>query len=100
MMNLIIYISELCYILHYHPVTIPLYADVIPSILIKSIEPYSFTKDTLREEVCLRLINPTTQVYLGNVELLTRPLTCSTIVQIHVQWEGRPNIILFKALKL
>jgi hypothetical protein len=40
-------------------------------VLIKSIEPYSSTKGTLREEVCSRLIKPTTQVYLGNVGLLT-----------------------------
>jgi hypothetical protein len=39
--------------------------------MIKSIEPYSSTKGILREEVCLRLIKPTTQVYLGNVGLLT-----------------------------
>jgi hypothetical protein len=39
--------------------------------MIKSIEPYSSTKGTLREEVCSRLIKPTTQVYLGNVGLLT-----------------------------
>jgi len=46
--------------------------------MIKSIEPYSSTKGTLREEVCSRLIKPTTQVYLGNVGLLTlrmSPLT-------------------------
>jgi hypothetical protein len=29
------------------------------------------SKGTLREEVCSRLIKPTTQAYLGNVELLT-----------------------------
>jgi hypothetical protein len=40
--------------------------------MIKSIEPYSSTKGTLREEVCLRLIKLTTQVYLGNVGLLTQ----------------------------
>jgi hypothetical protein len=39
--------------------------------LIKSIEPYSSTKGTLRKEICSRLIKPTTQVYLGNVGLLT-----------------------------
>jgi hypothetical protein len=61
--------------------------------VIKSIEPYSFTKGTFREEVCSRLIKPTTQVYLGNVGLLTRPLTCDTIVQTRVQREGRPNIV-------
>jgi hypothetical protein len=61
--------------------------------MIKSIEPYSSTKGTLREEVCSRLIKPTTQVYLGNVGLLTRPLTCGTIVQTRVQREGRPNIV-------
>jgi len=46
--------------------------------MIKSIEPYSSTKGTLREEVCSRLIKPTTQVYLGNMGLLTlrmSPLT-------------------------
>jgi hypothetical protein len=37
----------------------------------KSIEPYSSTKGILREEVCSRLTKPTTQVYLGNVGLLT-----------------------------
>jgi len=42
-------------------------------LLIKSIELYSSTKGTLREEVCSRLIKPTTQVYLGNVRLLTAP---------------------------
>jgi hypothetical protein len=36
---------------------------------------------------------PTTQVYLGNMRLLTRPLTCDTFVQTRVQWEGRPNIV-------
>jgi len=41
--------------------------------MIKSIEPYSSTKGTLREEVCSRFIKPTTQVYLGNVGLLTSP---------------------------
>jgi hypothetical protein len=39
--------------------------------MIKSIKPYSSTKDTLREDVCLRFIKPTTQAYLGNVGLLT-----------------------------
>jgi hypothetical protein len=39
--------------------------------MIKSIEPYSFTKGTLRKNVYSRLIKPTTQVYLGNVGLLT-----------------------------
>jgi hypothetical protein len=62
-------------------------------ILIKFIEPYSSTKGTLREEVCSRLIKPTIQVYLSNVRLLTRPLTCDTIVQTRVQREGRPNIV-------
>jgi len=38
--------------------------------IIKSIESYSSTKDTLREEVCSRLIKPTTQTYLSNVGLL------------------------------
>jgi hypothetical protein len=44
--------------------------------LLKSLELYSFPKSTSREEVCSRLIKPTTQAYLGNVGLLTRPLTC------------------------
>jgi hypothetical protein len=44
--------------------------------LLKSLEPYSFPKYTSREEVCSRLIKPTTQAYHGNVGLLTRPLTC------------------------
>jgi hypothetical protein len=44
--------------------------------LLKSLEPYSFPKGTSKEEVCSRLIKPTTQAYLGNVGLLTRPLTC------------------------
>jgi hypothetical protein len=39
--------------------------------LLKSLEPYSFPKGTSREEVCSRLIKPTTQAYLGNVGLLT-----------------------------
>jgi hypothetical protein len=59
----------------------------------KFIEPYSSTKGTLRKDVCSRLIKPTTQVYLGNVGLLTRPLTCGTIVQTRVQREERPNIV-------
>jgi hypothetical protein len=54
-------------------------------ILIKFIEPYSSTKSTLKEKVCSRLIKPITQVYLDNVGLLTRPLTCGTIVQTCVQ---------------
>jgi hypothetical protein len=45
-------------------------------MVLKSLEPYSFPKGTSREEVCSRLIKPTTQAYLGNVGLLTRPLTC------------------------
>jgi hypothetical protein len=61
--------------------------------MINSIEPYSSTKGTLREEVYSRLIKPTTQVYLGNMRLLTRPLTCGTIVQTRVQRKGRPNIV-------
>jgi len=65
----------------------------LSSLVIKSIEPYSSTKGTLREEVCSRLIKPTTQVYIGNVGLLTRPLTCGTIVQTRVQREGMPNIV-------
>jgi len=60
---------------------------------VKVHESYSSTKGTLREEVCSRLIKPTTQVYLGNVELLTHPLTCGTIVQTRVQREERPNIV-------
>jgi hypothetical protein len=62
-------------------------------ILIKFIEPYSSTKDTLREEVCSRLIKFTTQVYLGNVRLLTLPLTCGTIVQTREQRKGMSNIV-------
>jgi hypothetical protein len=42
-------------------------------MLIKSIDSYSSTKGTLREDVCLRLIKPTTQVYLNNVTLNTAP---------------------------
>jgi hypothetical protein len=61
--------------------------------MIMSIKPYSPKKGTSREEVYSRLIKPTTQVYLGNVGLLTRPLTCGTIVQTRVQREGRPNIV-------
>jgi hypothetical protein len=38
--------------------------------LIKSIKLYSSTKGTLREEICSRIINSTTQVYLGNMGLL------------------------------
>jgi hypothetical protein len=59
----------------------------------KFIEPYSSTKCTLKEEVSLRLLKLTTQAYLGNVRLLTHLLTCGTIVQTCVQWEGRPNIV-------
>jgi hypothetical protein len=44
--------------------------------LLKSLEAYSFPKGTSREEVCSRLIKPTTYAYLDNVGLLTRPLTC------------------------
>jgi hypothetical protein len=47
--------------------------------MIKSIEPYSSTKCTLREEFCSRLIKLTTQVYLGNVELLTS-------VKVLIKW--------------
>jgi hypothetical protein len=61
--------------------------------LIKFIEPYSSTKGTLREEVCSRLIKPTTQAYHGNVGLLIHPLTFGNIVQTRVQREGSPNII-------
>jgi len=61
--------------------------------MIKSIEPYSSTKGTLRVEVCSRLIKPTTQVYLGNVGLLTRSFMCGTMVQIRVQRERMPNIV-------
>jgi hypothetical protein len=38
--------------------------------MIKSNEPYSSTKGTLRKEVCSRLIKPTTQTYPSNVGLL------------------------------
>jgi len=61
--------------------------------MIKSIEPYSSTKDTLRKEVCSRFIKPTTQVYLTKVRLLTRSLTCDTIVQTNVQRERMSNIV-------
>jgi len=47
------------------------------SNLLKSLELYSFPKGTSKKEVCSGLIKPTTQAYLGNVGLLTRPLTCS-----------------------
>jgi hypothetical protein len=62
-------------------------------IMIKFIEPYSSTKGTLIEEVCSRLIKPTTQAYLGNVGLLTCPFNCGIIVQTRVQREGSPNIV-------
>jgi hypothetical protein len=39
--------------------------------ILKSLEPYSFPKGTSKENVCSRLIKPTTQAYLGNVRLLT-----------------------------
>jgi hypothetical protein len=39
--------------------------------MIKFIEPYSFTKGTLREEVYSKHIKPITQAYLSNVGLLT-----------------------------
>jgi len=42
-------------------------------IMIKSIEPYFFTKGILREEVYSRFIKPITEAYLGNVRLLTGP---------------------------
>jgi hypothetical protein len=61
--------------------------------VIKSIEPYSFTKGTLKEEVFLRHIKPTKQAYLDNVRLLICPFTCDTIVKTRVQWEGRFNIV-------
>jgi len=35
--------------------------------ILKSLEPYSFTKGISKEEVCSRLIKPTTQTYLDNV---------------------------------
>jgi hypothetical protein len=57
----------------FQPLDIRIYR---PFILLKSLEPYSFPKGTSREEVCSRLIKLTTQAYLGNVGLLTRPLTC------------------------
>jgi hypothetical protein len=66
--------------------------------LIKFTEPYSSTKGTLREEVCSRLIKPTTHAYLSNVRLLTRFLTYDTIVQTRIQHDGRPT--LSKTLKL
>jgi hypothetical protein len=56
---------------------------------LKSLEPYSFPKGTSREEICSRLIKPTTQAYLGNVGLLTRPLTCGIFLAKHVFHIGR-----------
>jgi hypothetical protein len=41
------------------------------SLLLKSLEPYTFPKGTSREEVCSRLIKPTTQANRDNVGLLT-----------------------------
>jgi hypothetical protein len=61
--------------------------------LIKFIEPYSSTKGTLREDVCLRLIKPTTQVYLGNVGLLTRSLRVILLSKHVYNGEGMLNII-------
>jgi subtilisin family serine protease len=62
-----------------------------PCRLIKFIEPYSSTKDTLREEVCLRFIKPTTQVYLGNVRLLTQTTHTPNFLGLHKEvgfWKG------------
>jgi hypothetical protein len=67
----------------------PKQAFLQPNKLIKFIEPYTSTKGTLREEVCSRLIKPTSQAYLGNVRLLTSPITCGTIVQTRVQTGGK-----------
>jgi hypothetical protein len=55
--------------------------------MIKFIEYYSSTNGTLREEVCSRLIKPTTQIYLGNVRLLTRSeLMTSALIEDGTQW--------------
>jgi hypothetical protein len=68
--------------------------------ILKSLEPYSFSKGTSREEVCSRLIKPTTQTYLGNVRLLTRPFTCGIFLPKHVFNIGREGPILSKGLWL
>jgi hypothetical protein len=68
--------------------------------LLKSLEAYSFTKGTLREKVYSRLIKPTTQAYLGNVGLLTRPLICSIILAKYVFNIGREGSTLSKGLWL
>jgi hypothetical protein len=55
--------------------------------MIKFIKHYSFTKGTLKKEVCLRLIKPTTQVYTGNVGLLTcSKLMTSVLIEERTQW--------------
>jgi hypothetical protein len=56
-------------------------------IIIKFIKHCFSTKGTLREKVYLRLIKPTTQLYLGNVRLLTRSkLMTSTLIEKGTQW--------------
>jgi hypothetical protein len=62
--------------------------------MIKSIEPYSSKKCTLREEVCSRLIKPTTQVYLDNVGLLTLGRTCKVKVRRGVPAAPPPMVKL------
>jgi hypothetical protein len=42
-------------------------------IIVKSNEPYSFTKGTLREDVCSMLIKSTTQAYLSNLKHFNTP---------------------------
>jgi len=70
------------------------------SLLLKSLEPYSFPKGTSREEVCSRLIKPTTQANLDNVGLLTRPLMCGIFLAKHVFNIGRECPTLSKGLWL
>jgi hypothetical protein len=67
-------------------------------IMIKSIEPYFFTKGILREEVYSRFIKPTAEAYLGNVRLLTRPPRV-VLLSKHV-YNGSEGPTLSKALKL
>jgi len=62
----------------------PKQAFLQPNKLIKFIEPYTSTKGTLREEVCSRLIKPTSQAYLGNVRLLTQTgASCLLLLEQH-----------------
>jgi hypothetical protein len=39
--------------------------------ILNSLELYLFSKGSSRKKVCSRLIKPTTQIYLGNIGLLT-----------------------------